>query len=144
MDAHKRMVVSDILAKENWQYIVPIYQRAYKWTNEEVTRLVRDIVKCGKGTKEHFVGSIVYQLDKNPDLSDLKLYLVDGQQRITTLLLITKALNLLAKEQGDNSDAKYVISKTDKILYIDVDDKERGYTMLQFLMRSFLLPATKK
>ena len=130
MDAHKRMVVSDILAKENWQYIVPIYQRAYKWTNEEVTRLVKDIVKCGKGTKEHFVGSIVYQLDKNPDLSDLKLYLVDGQQRITTLLLITKALNLLAKEQGDNSDAKYVISKTDKILYIDVDDKERGYKIL--------------
>ena len=84
MDAHKRMVVSDILAKENWQYIVPIYQRAYKWTNEEVTRLVKDIIKCGKGTKEHFVGSIVYQLDKNPNFSDLKLYLVDGQQRITT------------------------------------------------------------
>ena len=71
MDAHKRMVVSDILAKENWQYIVPIYQRAYKWTNEEVTRLVKDIVKCGKGTKEHFVGSIVYQLDKNTQSVDL-------------------------------------------------------------------------
>ncbi len=126
MDAHKRMIVSDILAKENWQFIVPIYQRAYKWTGEECTRLVNDIIACGKGTKEHFVGSIVYQLDKNLDLADLKLYLVDGQQRLTTFVLITKALNLLAKD-FDDDDSKYVASKTDKILYIDVDDKARGY-----------------
>ena len=126
MDAHKRMIVSDILAKENWQFIVPIYQRAYKWTGEECTRLVNDIIACGKGTKEHFVGSIVYQLDKNLDLADLKLYLVDGQQRLTTFVLITKALNLLAKD-SDDDDCKYVASKTDKILYIDVDDKARGY-----------------
>ena len=126
MDAHKRMIVSDILAKENWQFIVPIYQREYKWTGEECVRLVNDIIACGKGTREHFVGSIVYQLDKNPDLANLKLYLVDGQQRLTTFVLITKALNLLAKD-FDDDDSKYVVSKTDKILYIDVDDKARGY-----------------
>ena len=126
MEAHKRMIVSDIIGKDNRQFIVPIYQRAYKWTGEECTRLVNDIIACGKGTKEHFVGSIVYQLDKSIDFANLKLYLVDGQQRLTTFILITKALNLLARTY-DSDDARYVISKTDKILYIDADDKARGY-----------------
>ena len=126
MDAHKRMVISDILGKENWQFVVPIYQREYKWTEEECARLVDDIIKCGINGNEHFVGSIVYQLDKNPNLSDLKLYLVDGQQRLTTLLLIVKALNLLAMKRDDDNSC-YVASKTSKILYIDIDDKNRGY-----------------
>ena len=126
MEAHKRMIVSDIIGKDNRQFIVPIYQRAYKWTGEECIRLVNDIISCGKGTKEHFVGSIVYQLDKSIDFANLKLYLVDGQQRLTTFILITKALNLLARTY-DSDDARYVISKTDKILYIDADDKARGY-----------------
>jgi len=128
MNAEKRALIQDILAQENRQYIVPIYQRAYKWTTEEVTRLVRDIIKCGKSEKEHFVGSVVYQFpDKVPNLADIKLYLVDGQQRLTTLLLITKALNLIASGMSGDSDASYVVSKTNRILYIDVDDKTRGY-----------------
>ncbi|MBR4486007.1 hypothetical protein IKS57_01370, partial [bacterium] len=34
--------------------------------------------------KEHFLGCIVYQQDKCMDINNMKLYLVDGQQRITT------------------------------------------------------------
>lgn len=98
MDAHKRMLILDILAKENRQFVVPIYQREYKWTSEQCNRLIDDILSCSKSNKEHFLGSIVYQLDKDPDLSNLKLYLVDGQQRVTTMLLLTKALNLIASE----------------------------------------------
>ena len=40
MDAHKRMIISDILGKENWQFVVPIYQREYKWTEEEFNVLL--------------------------------------------------------------------------------------------------------
>lgn len=136
MEAHKRTLIQNILAQENWQFIVPIYQRAYKWTEEECSRLVSDIIKCGKSGKEHFVGSVVYQSpDKNIDFSDIKFYLVDGQQRLTTMLLITKALNLIANDcvktstdKGEsNPDASYVASKTKKILYIDIDDRNRGY-----------------
>ena len=35
MDAYKRMIVSDILSKDNQQFVVPIYQREYKWTDTE-------------------------------------------------------------------------------------------------------------
>ena len=120
------MVIADILAPENKQYIVPIYQREYKWTGEQINRLLDDIFSCKKTGNEHFIGSIVYQHEKDVDLSNIKLYLVDGQQRLTTMMLITKALNLIAREIGDD-DSKYVISKTNKILYIDSDDVSRGY-----------------
>ena len=127
MDAHKKMLISDILTKENWQYIVPIYQREYKWTSEQCNRLIDDILSCTKSNKEHFLGSIVYQLEKNLDLSNLKLYLVDGQQRIVTMLLLAKALNLIASENKEDPDSNYVESKTDKIIYLDTDDKNKGY-----------------
>ena len=130
MDAHKRMVVNDILAKNGWKFIVPIYQRAYKWEISDSLRLAKDILNSGKTKKEHFIGSIVYQNEKDVNMSEPKLYLVDGQQRLTTLVLITKALNLIAQEmlaEGENDDAKYVFSKTNNILFIDVDDKQKGY-----------------
>lgn len=130
MDAHKRMVVNDMLAKNGWQFVVPIYQRAYKWERSDSLRLVKDILQAGKTKKEHFIGSIVYQNEKNVNLAEPKLYLVDGQQRLTTLVLVTKALNLLAQEMmvaDENEDAKYVFSKTNNILYIDSDDKPKGY-----------------
>lgn len=127
MDAHKRMLVLDILAKENRQFIVPIYQREYKWTSEQCNRLIDDIIACSKKNKEHFLGSIVYQFERDPDLANLKLYLVDGQQRVTTMLLLTKALNLIASENASDENCKYVLSKTDKMLFIDSDDKSRGY-----------------
>lgn len=129
MNAEKRALIQDILAQENRQYIVPIYQRAYKWTEEEVTRLVKDILNCSKKEKEHFVGSIVYQCPvKTPDFSNLKFHLVDGQQRLTTMMLITKALYLIAKPVSKtDTDASYVVSKTKRIIYIDVDDLTRGY-----------------
>lgn len=44
MEAHKRMIVIDIIGIDNRQFIVPIYQRAYKWTGEECIRLVNDII----------------------------------------------------------------------------------------------------
>lgn len=129
MDAYKRMIVSDILSKDNQQFVVPIYQREYKWTPAECIRIVKDIINCGNSGKEHFIGSIVYQYTKF-NMADMKLYLVDGQQRLTTIMLITKALNLIASELKDDDDnADYVFSKTKRILYIDADDKSRGFSL---------------
>ena len=68
MDAHKRMVVSDMLAKNGWQFIVPIYQRAYKWEISDSIRLAKDILNSGKTKKEHFIGSVVYQNEKDVNM----------------------------------------------------------------------------
>lgn len=129
MNAHKRMIISDILSKDNLQFIVPIYQREYKWTPAESDRIVHDILSAGNSGAEHFIGSIVYQLTEF-NMSNMRLYLVDGQQRLTTIMLIAKALNLVAATKHDeDDDYDYVFSKTKRIIYIDADDKSRGYTV---------------
>ncbi|MBR4485862.1 DUF262 domain-containing protein, partial [bacterium] len=56
--------------------------------------------------------------------------LVDGQQRITTVMLIAKALNLIANNIfPDDENAKYVEKKTKQLIYIDRDEPDRGYKL---------------
>ena len=44
------------------QFIIPIYQRTYSWTERECRQLWDDIVRTGKNDAitAHFIGSIVY------------------------------------------------------------------------------------
>jgi uncharacterized protein with ParB-like and HNH nuclease domain len=48
--------------KKSPQFVIPIYQRTYSWTETECRQLWDDIVRCGSSDKiaVHFVGSIVY------------------------------------------------------------------------------------
>lgn len=75
--------VEGLLNKKN--LAIPHYQRPYRWTTENVSQLLEDIVDSyKKGKKQYRIGTVI--LHKNED----KLDIVDGQQRITTLLLILK------------------------------------------------------
>ena len=75
--------VEGLLNKKN--LAIPHYQRPYRWTTENVSKLLEDIVDSyKKGKKQYRIGTVI--LHKNED----KLDIVDGQQRITTLLLILK------------------------------------------------------
>lgn len=81
--------------KKSPQFVIPIYQRTYSWTEKECRQLWDDIVRAGGNDQvaAHFVGSIVY-IEKG--LSNLTshepMLVIDGQQRLTTLTLILAAL----------------------------------------------------
>lgn len=63
------------------KYVIPKYQREYKWTQEKVHTLIADI-----NNRDKFLGNLI--LNKVSDYYEI----VDGQQRITTILLILLAL----------------------------------------------------
>ncbi len=71
-------------------YVVPLYQRNYAWTDDEIHQLIRDIyenyTKDPKGF--YFIGTLVVLKRKNGDYE-----IIDGQQRLTTLSLIAKKLD---------------------------------------------------
>ena len=78
------------------QFIVPIYQRIYSWTLKECRQLWEDIIKAGKDKdiSSHFLGSVVYVEKGIYQASAIpKLLLIDGQQRLTTIMLILSALS---------------------------------------------------
>ena len=81
--------------KNTPQFVIPIYQRTYSWTIKECQQLWDDILKAGK-TKDvsaHFIGSIVY-IEKGLYHISTKspLLVIDGQQRLTTVMLLIEAL----------------------------------------------------
>lgn len=63
------------------KYVIPKYQREYKWTEEKVHTLIADI-----NNRDKFLGNLI--LNKVSDYYEI----VDGQQRITTILLTLLAL----------------------------------------------------
>jgi uncharacterized protein with ParB-like and HNH nuclease domain/predicted transport protein len=85
------------------QFIVPIFQRDYSWGTKQCLTLWSDIIRVGSdhNIKGHFLGSVVYiAAEENP--ADLTRWLlIDGQQRLTTLILILLALRVRLKEHGD-------------------------------------------
>lgn len=63
-------------------YVIPLYQRAYAWEDEEIVQLIDDI---NDSTGDYYIGSLVVAKVK----SKVETYeVVDGQQRLTTLYLL--------------------------------------------------------
>jgi len=87
--------------KKSPQFIIPIYQRTYSWTERECLQLWEDIIRTGTNDEvsAHFVGSIVY-IEKGlyQVSSQSPLLVIDGQQRLTTITLLLEAL---ARHLGD-------------------------------------------
>jgi uncharacterized protein with ParB-like and HNH nuclease domain/predicted transport protein len=81
--------------KKSPQFVIPIYQRTYSWTEKECRQLWDDIVRTGGNgaVSAHFVGSIVY-IEKGlyQVSSQSPLLVIDGQQRLTTVSLLIEAL----------------------------------------------------
>lgn len=81
--------------KKSPQFVIPIYQRTYSWTEKECRQLWDDIVRCGSSDDiaVHFVGSIVYIDKADSNISTWEpLLVIDGQQRLTTVTLLIAAL----------------------------------------------------
>lgn len=72
------------------KYIVPLYQRAYAWSDDEINQLIEDI--WGNESDNYYVGSlIVYKRNDGFEV-------IDGQQRLTTLFLILSFLEAEMKQ----------------------------------------------
>jgi uncharacterized protein with ParB-like and HNH nuclease domain/predicted transport protein len=99
------------------QFVVPIYQRTYSWTEKQCKELWRDIISVANSEdRKHFIGSIVY-IDCGVTIigKPQQKLLIDGQQRITTVSILLCALaryissNGLEDELGSNKIKNYFL-----------------------------------
>lgn len=75
------------------QYIIPIFQRYYRWDRKEWDQLWTDICELRqKQGKRHFMGALVFVPDKNVTYSYPTFQVIDGQQRLITFSLLLTAL----------------------------------------------------
>lgn len=76
------------------KYIVPIYQREYSWREEQVVRFMHDIFN-GFGAKEPmFIGTMQLSYEKYISDKECEQDIIDGQQRLSTIVCILKYLSL--------------------------------------------------
>lgn len=78
---------------------IPDYQRAYSWETKQRNELFGDIKKLAENSdteRHHFMSTVVcLQTNKKEEVGSIEFvlsYIVDGQQRITTLIILLKAL----------------------------------------------------
>lgn len=117
------------------QFVIPIYQRNYSWTEAQCKQLWMDLMRAGRDekTNAHFVGSIVYvERALGAVTSQEALLIIDGQQRLTTCTLLIAAL---AKHFDDNRleemlDAFSARKLRNYYLLNPDEDDERHYKLI--------------
>lgn len=83
---------------------VPAYQRSYSWLEDNVNDLLFDIrAAFTNADKEYFLGSCVLTGTEGDCLD-----VVDGQQRLTTVVILIAAIRDHFKEQGDTNSAQAI------------------------------------
>lgn len=92
MKANRMWFFSDLLEKNKRVFKVPVYQRNYDWTSVQCGKLFEDIMLASKFDKQHFTGTVVYIEDVNGGSGLNEVLIIDGQQRITTMYILLKAL----------------------------------------------------
>jgi predicted transport protein len=84
------------------QYVIPVFQRDYSWTEPQCTQLWNDVLRIAASPEDrgHFLGSLVYIATGDSSAGFTRWLLIDGQQRMTTLMLLIMALRDHIEETG--------------------------------------------
>lgn len=92
-----KLLVKDVFSK--W-FRIPEYQRPYVWGNDQISELLDDVMQARNSNPEsqYFLGSMVLRKKEKVEGSTkyVEYDLLDGQQRLTTLFLITAVIRDLA------------------------------------------------
>ena len=106
----KKRSIKDLLG---YSFLVPVYQRGYRWTKFNVSQLLDDILESED--KEYNLQVLVLCEKENDKI------VIDGQQRITTLFLINSCINnILPDNEQENFKIEY-------------ESRERSREFLKFL-----------
>ena len=96
MQPYKVWLFSDLIEKNKRVFKVPVYQRNYDWSNIQCEKLYQDIMIANERDHKHFTGTIVYIVGLDGSTLN-EVLIIDGQQRLTTVYILLKALYDAAK-----------------------------------------------
>ncbi len=106
--------LEDILKRK---LIIPSYQRPYSWKTEDIKEIF-ETIKTARENEEnlYFFGSIILSQKSNATYGQEEYYIIDGQQRLSSFLLILKVIlielkHLLKELEGKGNQSKEQIKK---------------------------------
>lgn len=121
----KEVSINDLFYEgDNCTYEIPIYQRNYAWERDEISTLISDVNDsyCKDPQQVYYIGTLV-AYNKGDNVFEV----IDGQQRLTTIYLILRAL---FKEKVNNKLTYRARAKSDLTLKsipdFDIDEVDSG------------------
>jgi uncharacterized protein with ParB-like and HNH nuclease domain len=85
----KTLTLNEILGNGKIYY-VPQFQRDYSWEQDHLDDLWSDLLTTHRTGDPHYMGSVVLQIKGDP--SEKQFWIIDGQQRFTSLSLLCLAV----------------------------------------------------
>ena len=117
-------IMNDFIVPNKKQYTIPVYQRNYEWSKEQCKKLFQDIVLAFKKQKPHFCGSFVYYRQITGQTIDSYI-IIDGQQRITTIYILLKALMDCAVNESEQDSIRRTIFNNDRFNPYYINDSTK-------------------
>ena len=132
VETHISLSVNRLLNEDT--YAIPLYQRNFAWTYDEIEQLLNDVADAFQENRDnYYIGTLV--VNKENDIFKI----IDGQQRTTALNLIAlalkhefgfdrlKAVNLTFPSRKKSNDNIQDLFAKKKILQDDENELTRGY-----------------
>lgn len=114
----------DLMFDNKRQYQIPVYQRNYDWKKDNCIALFKDVLGAYDKEKTHFLGTIV-QVQQDEENGIKHFIIIDGQQRMTSIYLLLKALYDLAEKDEDKSKLEGLIYNYSNGRVFSVEDKNK-------------------
>lgn len=92
-------------------FVIPVYQRAYSWEKEHWSVFLNDLKEQISGNNNYFYGNILLEIIRK----DLIYEVIDGQQRLTTLVIFMRSLIDILGDKKISNDI------------VDLSEKEKIY-----------------
>lgn len=137
----EKLFVMDVFTR--W-YRIPEYQRPYVWETDQVVELLDDIYQANQSNpdSQYFLGSMVLKKSSKIEgsMKFTEYDLLDGQQRLTTLFLITAVIRDLTPSENESriqicKDAVYQMAipddnKPERLrIVFDIRNKVRDFVL---------------
>lgn len=105
-------------------FVIPVYQRNYSWDESDCEELIQDVMNIINNDAHHFFGTVVY----SDDLRNNRYFVVDGQQRLATVLLLFCALRNVFPTSQKMFNTRYLFvdngyAKNIKLQLNKIDDE---------------------
>lgn len=124
MRIDKGGIINDFIEPNKKQYTIPVYQRNYEWSKEQCKKLFDDILLAHKKDRYHFTGSVVFAPLKTENKIEHYI-IIDGQQRLTTIYILIKALIDVAETDKEKDELLTAVYNVDKFNQYGIDEASK-------------------
>jgi uncharacterized protein with ParB-like and HNH nuclease domain len=115
------ITILGLFASSQKSFIIPVYQRAYSWELDQWKALLNDLKEQIHSQNTYFFGNLLLETIEE----DVSYEVIDGQQRLTTLTILVRALlTVLSEKDNANKELGTKIAEKEK-LYFKVDGNKK-------------------